>query len=397
MPERRQRLLAGAVLDRLPAADQLQGERASRPPARPAPTCTVPAGWPSWPSGPATPVVPIPQVAPVTAAAPRAMASAHSAEITPYRSTSAGRHAQHVDLDRRSRRRRRPRRRRRTHPGRRSARPPAGRRSATRRWPGSPRAPGGQRRRPRRGEHEWCVARGYCSSHGAADRGLRAASATGAPRRWSAPTARSTGSACPASTPRPAWRGCSAPTTTATGSWCPTGELRGRRAATSATSAVARDHLHHRRRRGHPDRPDADRRRPGRPGPQGHRRRGHGADAARVAGPARLRAGPAVGAPTTIDGEEVITAVAARTAWCCAGPGCRSADDHRHNDEFDVAEGDELVFSMTWFPSYAEPTELGPRRPDRGRRSPRTRRGRRGATTTCRTPTSSAARCSRSG
>jgi hypothetical protein len=83
------------------ASAQVRSWIASRPPtssraravATPGPTrptCTVPAGCPSWRSGPATPVVPMPQLAPVAAAAPRAIARAHSDEITPYCSTRAG-------------------------------------------------------------------------------------------------------------------------------------------------------------------------------------------------------------------------------------------------------------------------------------------------------------------
>ena len=40
------------------------------------------------------------------------------------------------------------------------------------------------------------------------------------------------------------------------------------------------------------------------------------------------------------------------------GPRLPMASDHSHNDEFDVSEGDELKFSMTWFPSYAQPRDL---------------------------------------
>ena len=62
---------------------------------------------------------------------------------------------------------------------------------------------------------------------------------------------------------------------------------------------------------------------------------------------------------TTIDGEPVITAVGGPDLLVLRGPRLPKAGDGTHNDEFDVAEGDELVFSMTWFPSYAEPTDLG--------------------------------------
>jgi GH15 family glucan-1,4-alpha-glucosidase len=60
----------------------------------------------------------------------------------------------------------------------------------------------------------------------------------------------------------------------------------------------------------------------------------------------------------TIDGEEVITAVGGPDQLVLRGPRLPVATDHSHNDEFDVSEGDELVFSMTWFPSYAEPADL---------------------------------------
>ncbi len=61
----------------------------------------------------------------------------------------------------------------------------------------------------------------------------------------------------------------------------------------------------------------------------------------------------------TIDGEEVITAIGGPDQLVLRGPRLPAARDGSHNDEFEVSEGDELVFSMTWFPSYAEPTDLG--------------------------------------
>jgi GH15 family glucan-1,4-alpha-glucosidase len=61
---------------------------------------------------------------------------------------------------------------------------------------------------------------------------------------------------------------------------------------------------------------------------------------------------------TTIDGEEVITAIGGPDQLVLRGPRLPVATDHSHNDEFDVSEGDELVFSMSWFPSYADPTNL---------------------------------------
>ena len=69
----------------------------------------------------------------------------------------------------------------------------------------------------------------------------------------------------------------------------------------------------------------------------------------------------------TIDGEPVITAVGGPNLLVLRGPRLPKAGDGTHNDEFDVTEGDALVFSMTWFPSYAEPTDLGVSHdPDRG-------------------------------
>jgi GH15 family glucan-1,4-alpha-glucosidase len=61
----------------------------------------------------------------------------------------------------------------------------------------------------------------------------------------------------------------------------------------------------------------------------------------------------------TIDDEQVITAIGGPDQLVLRGTRLPVASDHSHNDEFDVSEGDELVFSMTWFPSYAEPSGLG--------------------------------------
>jgi GH15 family glucan-1,4-alpha-glucosidase len=61
---------------------------------------------------------------------------------------------------------------------------------------------------------------------------------------------------------------------------------------------------------------------------------------------------------TIVDGEEVITAIGGPDQLVLRGPRLPVATDHSHNDEFDVSEGDELIFSMTWFPSYAEPCDL---------------------------------------
>ena len=65
-----------------------------------------------------------------------------------------------------------------------------------------------------------------------------------------------------------------------------------------------------------------------------------------------------------IGGEEVISAVAGPDQLILRGPRLPRAVDHRHADEFDVAEGDELVFSTTWLPAHRDESEL----PDLGAR-----------------------------
>ena len=60
----------------------------------------------------------------------------------------------------------------------------------------------------------------------------------------------------------------------------------------------------------------------------------------------------------TIDDKDVITAIGGPDQLVLSGPRLPVASDHSHNDEFDVSEGEELVFSMTWFPSHAEPRDL---------------------------------------
>jgi GH15 family glucan-1,4-alpha-glucosidase len=52
------------------------------------------------------------------------------------------------------------------------------------------------------------------------------------------------------------------------------------------------------------------------------------------------------------DGEEVIVAVAGPDQLVLSGPRLPSATDHRHADEFEVHEGDELTFATTWAPSW---------------------------------------------
>lgn len=62
----------------------------------------------------------------------------------------------------------------------------------------------------------------------------------------------------------------------------------------------------------------------------------------------------------TVGGEHVITAVAGPDQLVLHGPRLPNATDHRHTDEFDVAAGEELLFSTSWIPSYQSPSELGP-------------------------------------
>jgi GH15 family glucan-1,4-alpha-glucosidase len=64
----------------------------------------------------------------------------------------------------------------------------------------------------------------------------------------------------------------------------------------------------------------------------------------------------------TIKGEAVITAIGGPDRLILRGPRLPRAHEHRHYDEFDVAEGNVLTFSTTWLPSYApldDLTELG--------------------------------------
>ncbi|MCW2793195.1 MAG: glycoside hydrolase 15-related protein [Nocardioides sp.] len=61
----------------------------------------------------------------------------------------------------------------------------------------------------------------------------------------------------------------------------------------------------------------------------------------------------------TIGGEKVITAIGGPDKLILRGPRLPVATDHRHDDDFDVHEGDELVFSTTWVPSYDHLDELG--------------------------------------
>ncbi len=60
-----------------------------------------------------------------------------------------------------------------------------------------------------------------------------------------------------------------------------------------------------------------------------------------------------------VDGEDVIVAIAGPDQLVLRGPRLPRASDHRHADEFDVTEGEELVFATTWLPSYAAVPALG--------------------------------------
>ena len=63
------------------------------------------------------------------------------------------------------------------------------------------------------------------------------------------------------------------------------------------------------------------------------------------------------------------------------------AQDGHHVDEFDVAAGETLTFSTTWFRSHEPvPPPLERARPHRRRRSPSASAMRRGATTAGRMP-----------
>ena len=53
-----------------------------------------------------------------------------------------------------------------------------------------------------------------------------------------------------------------------------------------------------------------------------------------------------------VAGEEVILAIGGPDQLVLRGPRLPVASGKSHNDEFEVAEGDQLVFSMTWLPSH---------------------------------------------
>ena len=61
----------------------------------------------------------------------------------------------------------------------------------------------------------------------------------------------------------------------------------------------------------------------------------------------------------TICGEKVITAIGGPDKLILRGPRLPVATDHRHNDVFEVSEGDDLVFSTTWVPSHIDLEDLG--------------------------------------
>ena len=55
-----------------------------------------------------------------------------------------------------------------------------------------------------------------------------------------------------------------------------------------------------------------------------------------------------------IGSAEMISAIAGPNMLVLRGPRLPNAVDGRHEDEFDVAAGERLTFSTTWFPSYLE-------------------------------------------
>ena len=59
-----------------------------------------------------------------------------------------------------------------------------------------------------------------------------------------------------------------------------------------------------------------------------------------------------------IEDEDVIMAIGGPDTLILRGPRLPVATDHRHEDDFDVDEGDELTFSMTWTPSHLQVTRL---------------------------------------
>ena len=178
------------------------------------------------------------------------------------------------------------------------------------------------------------------------DRGLRRARRHAAPPPWSAGRLRSTGSACPASTPPPASPPCSA--RPRHGRWL----HRAGRRRRATTPPLPRRHscvleTTHETDTGvvrvtdlmplGDGRADVVRR------VEGVAR--HGPDAPRVGRAVRLRQDPAVGAPRSEARRRRRghhRGRRARTCWCCAAPGCPTPSDGHHRDEFDVAEGEEL-------------------------------------------------------
>jgi GH15 family glucan-1,4-alpha-glucosidase len=58
---------------------------------------------------------------------------------------------------------------------------------------------------------------------------------------------------------------------------------------------------------------------------------------------------------STVEGDEVITAISGPDQLILRGSRLPKAVDGRHRDEFEVGEGDVLTFSTTWIPSYADP------------------------------------------
>ena len=57
----------------------------------------------------------------------------------------------------------------------------------------------------------------------------------------------------------------------------------------------------------------------------------------------------------TVDGDDVITAIAGPDQLILRGSRLPRASDHRHRDEFEISEGDTMTFSTTWIPSHLDP------------------------------------------
>ena len=145
------------------------------------------------------------------------------------------------------------------------------------------------------------------------------------------------------------------------------------RGATSATPASSRPRSRHRHRRRHRHGPDAARRRPRRRGPQasqGVSRHRRACTTSGWSASTTARSGRGCGARTIGGRRGDHRRSPGPTCWCSAAPRLpKATDGHARRTTFDVSEGDELVFSTTWFPSHSSrPGRAGPRRPDRATR-----------------------------